>query len=275
MARPLRFIFAPAIALLPLSLVSQSAPAPAARALVEKAIAFKNSDKVLPRYTYFKLKITQNRTARGKLFVDDSTLYEYTWIGDLPYARVVEVKGKPLKGKELADEQVRYDKAVADHAGLTSLPPKAKHPYLLDTSLRLDPLITPAYAVRELRQETLGGAVTHVIDCTPAPSMDAAHPAATRHVTLWIEDSGAILREAYDLIADESDKRSGSHGQDDFQLIDGNLLPQHSVFHLNAPNGNTADFEDTWSRFRRFNVSARIMPVAESSDDPGSVSAPR
>jgi hypothetical protein len=37
----------------------------------------------------------------------------------------------------------------------------------------------------------------------------------------------------------------GSHGQDDFQLIDGNLLLQHSFFHLNAPNGNTGDFEDS------------------------------
>jgi len=39
----------------------------------------------------------------------------------------------------------------------------------------------------------------------------------------------------------------GSHGQDDFQLIDGNLLLQHSFFHLNAPNGNTGDFEDSYS----------------------------
>jgi hypothetical protein len=275
MARTLKFI--PALAILgvfSLRLTSQSTAAPIPRALIEKAIALRNSDKILPRYTYFELKITQNRTPKGKLLVDDSTLYEDTWIGDLAYARVVEVKGKPLKGKALAGEQARYDKAVADHGGLVALPAKVKHAYLLDTSLRLESLLTPAYVVSELRQVTLAGSVTHVVDCTPAASADVTHPVATRHATLWITDSGVILRETYEVVADEPDKMRGSHGQNDFQLIDGNLLPQHSFFHLNAPNGNTGDFEDTYSRYRRFNVSSRIVSATESSSDRPSSTSP-
>ena len=187
----------------------------------------------------------------------------------MPYARVVEVKGKPLKGKALVDEQARYDKAVADHAGLIAVPAKAQaqHPHYVDSSLRLEPLLTPAYALSELRQETLAGNLTYVIDCTPISSTDSAHPTATRHATLWITDSGVILRETYEVVADEPDTMHGSHGQDDFQLIDGNLLPEHSFFHLNAPNGNTGDFEDTYSRFRRFNVSSRIVPANGSAAD--------
>jgi hypothetical protein len=209
--------------------------------LIEKAILLRDGDKVLPRYTYFMLSHAQNRTPNGKLFLDSTTLYEYTWIGDLPYGRVVELQGKPLKGKALADEQARYDKAVADHGGLdVDARAKAKHYYLLDTELRLEPLLTPAYVVSELRLEGLAGSTTHVIDCIPAPSQDSAHPAATRHATLWIMDSGAILRENYEVVADEPDRLHGSHGQADFQLIDGNQLPRHSFFHLNAPNGNTA-----------------------------------
>jgi hypothetical protein len=231
------------------------------------AISLGNSDRILPRYTYFLLKNTQNRTQKGKLFVDDSTLYEFTWIGDHPYGRVVEIHGKPLKGKALADEQARYDKAVADHASLDIVPAKLKNAYRLNTALHLEPLVTPAYAVSELRQDTLAGRLTHVIDCTPVPSTDSAHPTATRHATLWITDSGAILRETYEVIADEPDKLRGSHGQDDFQLIDGNVLPQQSFFHLNAPNGNTGDFEDTYSRFRRFNVTTRIVPATGPSGD--------
>lgn len=276
MAHRQRFIAALAIALglLPLPLASQS-PAPVPRGLIEKAIALRNSNKILPRYTYFNLKKTQNRTPNGKLFVDDTTLYEYTWIGDLAYARVVEVKGKPLKGKELAAEQARYDKAVADHGGLRDVPAKAQHAYLMDISLRLEPFVMSDYVVRELRQESLAGTTAHVIDCTPAPSTDVTHPTATRHATLWITDSGVILRETYEVVADESDKMRGSHGQDDFQLIDGDLLPQHSYFHLNALNGNTGDFEDTYSRYRRFSVFSRIVPATEpSSDSPSSTSRP-
>jgi hypothetical protein len=267
MARSWKFIPAVAVALgvFSQSLPSQSTAAVPPRALIEKAIALRNSDKILPRYTYFKLSQTQNRTQKGKLFLDDTTLYEYTWIGDLSYARVVEVKGKPLKGKALADEQARYDRAVAEHAGLIDLPAKIEPAYLLDTNLRLEPLVTPAYAVSELRQETLAGNLTHVIDCIPTASTDVAHPAATRHAALWIADSGIILRETYEVVADEPDRLRGSHGQDDLQLIDGNQLPQHSFFHLNAPNGNTGDFEATYSRFRRFNVSSRIVSAAESS----------
>jgi hypothetical protein len=246
------------------SLTAQPTPAPTPHALIEKAIALRKSDKVLPRYTYFLLKKTQNRTSKGKLFVDDTTLYEFTWIGDLPYGRVVEINGKPLKGKALADEQARYDKAVADHAGLDIVPAKLKNAYRLDSALHLEPFLTPSYAISELRQETMAGNLTHVIDCAPVPSTDSAHPTATRHATLWITDSGAVLRDTYEVVADETDTMKGSHGQEDFQLIDGNQLPQHSFFHLNAPNGNTGDFENTYTRFRRFNVSTRIVPPTES-----------
>jgi hypothetical protein len=248
-----------------LSLNAQSTPTSSPRFLIEQAIALRDGGKVLPRYTYFKLVHTQNRNVKGKLFIDDMTLYEYTWIGDLAYGRVIEAQGKPLKGKALDLEQARYDKAVADRTGLDiDARARIKREYLVDTSMRLDSLLTPAYALTELRQEALTGILTHVIDCTPLPSADPAHPMATRHVTLWITDAGVILRQTYDLVADESDKMRGSHGQDDFQLIDGTQLPLHSLFHLNAPNGNTGDFEDTYTRFRRFNVSSTIVPVTSS-----------
>ena len=268
MVRSLTFVPALAIAfvVLPFPLTSQSATSPMPQALIEKAINLRKSDTTLPRYTYFMLSHTQNRTQKGKLFLDITTLYEYTWIGDLPYGRVVELQGKPLKGKALGDEQARYDKAVAEHGGLdVDVRAKAKNYYVLDTALRLEPLLTPAYSVSEIRQDTLAGSLSHVIDCVPASSLDSSHPVATRHATLWITDSGVILRDTYEVVADEPDKVHGSHGQEDFQLIEGNRLPLHSFFHLNAPNGNTGDFEATYSRFRRFNVFSRIVPAVESS----------
>ena len=278
MAHSLKFFAAQALALslFPLALNGQSTTAPAPRALIEKVIALRKSDKVLPRYTYFMLNHTQNRNQKGKLFLDDTTLYEYTWIGDLPYGRVVELQGKPLKGKALADEQARYDQAVADHGGLdVAERARTKHQYLVNTSLRIEPMLTPVSAVTELRLVTLAGTPTHLIDCNPAPSPDSTLPPATRHATLWMTDSGVILRETYEVVADEPDKMHGSHGQEDFQLIDGNQLPQHSFFHLNSPNGNTADFEDTYSRFRQFNVSSRIVSPTESSSDSPSSTAPQ
>jgi len=60
-----------------------------------------------------------------------------------------------------------------------------------------------------------------------------------------------------------------SHAQSDFQLIDGGLLPLHNVGHVYFFNPLRkaiilVETEDTFSRFRRFNVSTRILPT----DDP-------
>ena len=241
-------------------LAAQSNPAP--HALVEKAVSLQHGGKVLPRYTYFSLHRSQNRTPKGKLFFDETNLYEWTWIGEFPYTRVVEMNGKPLKGQALKVEQARYDKAVADHSGLNvDDRARARHYHVVNSNVDLEPLLTPAYQLTELRQDTLAGTPTHVIDCTPLPSADPARPVPTQHITLWITDSGIILRQTYELVADESDKLRGSHGEDDFQLIDGTPLPLHDSFHLNAPNGNTGDFETTYSRFRRFTSSATILPA--------------
>ena len=288
MAHPLRFLLLLAAALHTptLPLAAQSAPAPSApplspRALIEKAIAIDSDKTPKTRYTYFELEHLENRFCKGRpilynglpilkrgtRFVNTTTLYEYTWIGDLPYMRIVERQGKPLTGDALAKEQARYDQAVADHSGL-GLEARARiiHQTLVDPDIRLTDLLTPAYALTELRQETLAGNLTHVIDCVPVPSTGPLHPAATEHIQLWITGSGAILRKITDVLADEPEVLQGSHMQFDSQLIDGTLLPQHELMHLYTPKvvkGSIIliDLERTYDRFRRFNVTSRVLPA--------------
>jgi len=287
MAHPLRFLLlAAALLTSALPLAAQSAPAPSApplspRALIEKAIAIDSDKTPKTRYTYFELEHLENRfykgrpilynglpiLKRGTRFINTTTLYEYTWIGDLPYMRVVERQGKPLTGDALAKEQARYDQAVTDHSGL-GLEARARiiHQTLVDPDIHLADLLTPAYALTELRQETLAGNLTHLIDCVPAPSTDPLHPTATEHIQLWITGSGAILRSITDVIADEPEVLQGSHMQIDSQLIDGTLLPQHELMHLYTPKvvkGSIIliDLERTYDRFRRFNVTSRVLPA--------------
>ena len=242
---------------------------PTPRALVEKAITLRQDHDAPTRYTYFKLSHLKNSYKEHvvfgkKLFVDTTTLYEYTWIGDLPYGRVVEVQGKPLTGDALAAEQTRYDQAVADHAGLgPAARAKIDHLTMVGSDFKLKDLLTPAYTLAEIRQDQIAGTLTHVIDCVPTPSTD--HP-ATRHEQLWITDSGLILRESFDVLADEPQLLRGSHSQSDYQIIDGNPLPLHDVGHVYffSPARKAIiliETEDTFSRFRRFNVSTRILPA--------------
>ena len=113
------------------SISDQSAPAPTPRTLIERASALNKDQTAKTRYTYFMLEHLEDRYDKERTirytglpnlmqnigFSKTTTLYEITWIGDLPYMRVVELQGKPLKGQALADEQARYDQAVADHSG--------------------------------------------------------------------------------------------------------------------------------------------------------------
>jgi hypothetical protein len=274
-------LLAPALLLPAQSIPDQSAPAPTPRTLIERASALNKDQTAKTRYTYFMLERLEDRYDKERTirytglhnlmqnigFTKTTTLYEITWIGDLPYMRVVELQGKPLKGQALADEQARYDQAVADHSGL-DMPARARiiHQTLGHSKIHIDDLLTPAYALTELRQETLAGHLTHLIDCVPVPSTDPAHPTATEHIQLWITDSGAILRNITDLIADEPEELQGSHMQVDNQLIDGTLLPQHALGHtymlMAGENAIIlADVERTCDRFRRFTVTSRILPA--------------
>jgi hypothetical protein len=249
--------------------------------LVEKAVAIENDQTAKTRYTYFELEHLENRFDKGRptlyngifflkhgtRFIDTTTLYEYTWIGDLPYMRVVERQGKPLTGNALVKEQARYDQAIADHNGLgQAARAKINRQTWVSLQIHLPDLLTPAYTLSELRPETLSGSLTHLIDCVPVPSTDPAHPTPTEHLQLWITGSGIILRSITDVIADEPEVLQGSHLQFDNQLIDGTLLPQHELSHIYTPKvvKNAIvliDVERTCDRFRRFNVTSRILPA--------------
>jgi hypothetical protein len=235
--------------------------------LVQQAIDAAQSAKTSQtRFTYFDLEHNQNRNEKGKLFSDRIILYEDTYIADLPYKRVIEVDHKPLTGDELAREQARYDEAVAQRKGFdTAARARLLHEKLVDGKLHLTDLLTPAYTLTQLRVENLpqpsGPALlTHVIDAAPANSTP------TKHFELWITDQNpTILRMTFDVLTDEPNMLHGSNNRTDYQLIDGIPLPTHQATHFYYPNNGKiiiVDVEHTYTRYRRFNTSARIIEEA-------------
>jgi hypothetical protein len=70
------------------------------------------------RFTFLDLNHNMNFNEKGKESADETHLYDVTYIGDLQYSRLLEIDGKPLTGKELAQEQERYDDAVREHSAL-------------------------------------------------------------------------------------------------------------------------------------------------------------
>ena len=213
-------------------------------------------------FTYFDLDRTQNRDEKGKLFFDKTILYEDTYIADLPYKRIVEVNGKPLTGSDLEREQARYDQAVAERKGLDA---KARaslvHIKLVDAGLRLPDLLTPTYTLTDLGQEFIEGQAMHVIDATPMGL-------ATRHYQLWVSDvNPTILKLTLTVTQDEPEMLHGSTVQKEFQIVDGIAVPKHSLAHFFYPTRGrtiTVDAEHTYTRYRRFSSTTRILSTGDT-----------
>ena len=254
---------------LPLALFLAFQPAPTD--LLQQALANAKSAKTTKtRFTYYDLEHNQNRDKKGKLFSDRTTLYEDTYIADLPYKRVLELEHQLLTGSDLAREQARYDEAVAQRTGLDQAArARLLHEKLIDGKLDLDSILTPAYTVTELRTESLtqpsGTAIlTHVFQATPVS------PTATKSFQFWVcEPSGnqpaTLLRLTFDVVADEPNMLRGSHGENDYVLIDGIALSNHTAIHFLYPNNGKpimVDVEHTYTHYRRFAASAKIIEDA-------------
>ena len=95
-------------------------------------------------------------------------------------------------------------------------------------------------------------------------------PTPTKRIQLWItETDPTIVHLTFDVLADEPEMLRGSHGEEDFQRIDGVPVPQHQLFHSFYPHGDkpiTVDTEHTFTRYRRFTTATRILSTTEVSE---------
>ncbi len=250
-----------------LTATAQQLPTPtssALTALIQTALQrMTQAEDAKTHFTRFDLEHTVNHNQKGKLTAQYTALYEDTWINDLPYKRLVEWNNKPLTGADLAAEQARYDKAVADHQKLDLVERAAlMRQKLTNTNLRLNKVLTADYRLTELRQQTLNGQLTHVLQAEPQPSLDPAHPIPQQRFTIWITDSDPIfVHLTCDILDDEPSILRGSTFQTDYQMVDSLPFPSRETYHGYAPVGKkiiTVDTEHTYTRYRRFTANVII-----------------
>jgi hypothetical protein len=244
--------------------------------LVKAALhRMEQADDAKTLYTRFDLEHTVNHNKKGKLTSQYTALYEDTWINDLPYKRLVEWNGKPLTGADLAAEQARYDKAVADRQKLDIASRAAlMHQKYTNTIIRLNKITTPDYRLTELRQQTLNGQLIHVLEADPQPSLDPAHPIPQQRFEIWITDADpTILHIVCDILDDEPPILHGATYQTEYQLIDGQPLPSHEIYHSYTPINKkiiVVDSEHTYTRYRRFTTTVTL----KSTSDPDAAAPP-
>jgi negative regulator of sigma E activity len=212
------------------------------------------------RFTYFDLNHLQNFNEKGKKFVDVTQLFEVTYIGDLQYARLVEVDGKPLAGKELKKEQERYDQAVRDHSALDDTArAKIQHREMKKFDVNLDHF-SSQYRSSITGREDVNGRECVLIDATPLAD------APQRHFRIWIDPAKEeMLQMETTLLADDQDKMSGSKVTQGWIFIDDVPLVSESHFDTRILVGKKQIHvisDHAYSRFRKFSVSTTILPFA-------------
>jgi hypothetical protein len=230
-------------------------------ALLQRAVdKYEQAKTSKTRFTYLELNHTKNFNEKGKQTIDYSELFEVTYIADLEYSRLLEINGKPLKGRALEDEQKRYNEAVRKRSALDGFArAKIQHQKMLDSGINL----------RELPTKYRSTVVDHVAvedcDCVLIDSGPLSD-AAKKHYRIWLDPATSEIRRLdFNQLADEGDMLSGWAGTETFRYMDGIPLIVHAHFDGNAMLGSkkvrvVSDHE--YSQFRKFSVTATIVPVA-------------
>ena len=227
------------------------------RAAIEK---YRKGNDSKTRFTYLELVHTLNFNEKGKKTVDYTQLFEVTYIADLQFSRLLEVDGKPLKGKALEAEQKRYDDAVRERSALDGFArAKIQHRKMLDVGIRLGDLLTE-YRSTVMDRVMLGECNCALVDLVPLSSE------AKKHYRLWINPGTSEIRRLdFEQLADERELLSGGSGTETLQYLDGAPLVAHSHFDGRSMLNNQivrVVADHTYSQFRKFSVTATIVPAA-------------
>ena len=79
------------------------------RRMIERAQAVARAEQG-PQYNYEKRSLSERLDAAGQVLTSEEKTYLVTLIADVPFNRLVKVKGRELSGEELRSEEVREEK---------------------------------------------------------------------------------------------------------------------------------------------------------------------
>jgi hypothetical protein len=232
--------------------------------------AFKKMDQLKEtrtRFTFLDLHHNVNFNEKGKKTVDETELYDVIYIGDLQYSRLLEVEGKPLKGKQLAEEQQRYDAAVREHSALDDA---ARAKIQRETMKSLCSNLNLSELTAKYKNTIADHGISKDCECVIVNSVPLSG-APQRSYRFWIDSvKQEMIKIESTLLADEDDKLKGSTITLQYTYLDGIPLVSHSHIDANLTMGKKQVHvvtDHTYSNFRKFSVTSTIVPV-ESEGKP-------
>jgi hypothetical protein len=231
------------------------------------------------RFTY----ITVNRSTSSTVVHTPSGLsmfrtqdvkkYEYMDIGGQPYARLMEVNGKPLSGDAEKHEQELYDKAANDHAGLSLTQRYKETLHVSDASiysfhLPLEDLMSK-FSMEYRGTKTIDGVrLLHFHGTTLKNSNEQPDPVPSQEIDIWVDPlTKSLVRADHKLLVDNGNLLSGTTSTKEFFLVDGVTCLSRNIEHfVLAPRGiqKTLDGDTMFTDYKKFSSTTKILPDTET-----------
>jgi hypothetical protein len=207
----------------------------------------------------------------------------------LLYRHKVEHDGKPLSGKEAAEEEKHYEEAVAERRAMKS----GRGLHLLWRTYQFDPPTSHLQTLfdnRVLRTEMVNGRETLVVESTPKPDAKPKNQGEKSSLdwkqTTWIDLRDAVpARTEMEQLHDHKSFLKGSTMKTDFsrrveEAVDEGE-PERAVWLQTETHWEmgvkiywlrgSVKGETTWTNFKKFQVDMRLLeetmqevPEAES-----------
>ncbi len=199
----------------PTHVEAESDPDPAV--LLRVAVDKFNPEKQPTRFVYLDLSRTQQFDESGALSADRLQTFEMTYINDVPYERLMEEDGWPLKGKALEAEEQRYDRAIEERAELDGdARAKMQQQWRMRNSAAELSVLPTEYRNVVISRTTQEGRACLLIDSTALPG--GSH----KHYRVWLDPvAQEILRVDFIRLADEGKKLQRATGTMTWTYIDG------------------------------------------------------
>jgi hypothetical protein len=181
-----------------------------------------------------------------------------------------------LKGKQLRQEQERYDQAIANHQPFAS-EERARFQKASLVSMDDSPVkaLGPGYVLREVRQEDSPHGLLHIIEATSnRPVSDRCRWRYLLSISDQTPNLFAYRADVDDQAPPADDMCKGVFAERTWELVDGLPKVTHFRDHFFVITEHerkrvTLDDEGTFSRYRRFTTEVTIGPAtAIPSDTP-------
>jgi len=203
-------------------------------------------------------------TADGRSLGSSSRKFENLYIAGKPYSRLIEKDGKPLSKKEAAEEDKKYNAALANHNSFTTSDHFTHTVHGVNYSLKD---VQSSYSLRYIGWETIGGRRLWRIEAFPPPPSPAdTNPLPPIKITFWLDEQmKTIVRDDSLLYQPDDQLLAGSHDSEEYTQVDGFYCKTLVTSHLELRTGNVIDSRHIFTNYRRFTTTIKILPDTETA----------